>query len=259
MCPETPDDVRRDMPEYGERPEDHFVLAFLGERLIGAVACDWSESQGRGWIVGPFVAPEHWERASVPLLEKILSHVPGTIRQFDTYTDVANRMAYRLYLSQGFKEHRWAQVYTAKRGETEVGDASPRHLLEREHESQFLSLHQASFPEAPEPGPELLRKRSEDRPIFVAAQGATLWGYLAAHLDPAPPQGYVDYLAVIPEMRGRGLGSRLLGTALAWFFRERGMPQASLCVYETNEGARRIYERAGFALVYTGVSTRRFR
>jgi ribosomal protein S18 acetylase RimI-like enzyme len=62
----------------------------------------------------------------------------------------------------------------------------------------------------------------------------------------APDTWYVNVLAVLPQFRGTGLGSRLL--ALADETGERleksGM---SVIVADNNTGARRLYERFGYA------------
>lgn len=59
---------------------------------------------------------------------------------------------------------------------------------------------------------------------------------------------YVQVLAGYPEYRGRGYGSKLLRIAdgLAECTGKRGM---SLIVSDTNVGARRLYERCGYAEV----------
>ncbi|MFO0601515.1 MAG: GNAT family N-acetyltransferase, partial [Polyangiales bacterium] len=62
----------------------------------------------------------------------------------------------------------------------------------------------------------------------------------------AAPAGAVDILAVAPAEQGRGLGRALL----AWgvhHLREAGVGVVELTVNGANEGALRIYERAGFA------------
>lgn len=255
LCPETPEDVRRDMAEYGEHPEDHFVLALRGGTLAGAVACDWSVPQARGWVLGPFVAAGDWDVLAPALLDRLLERVPSGVRRLDTYTDVANERALALYRTRGFKIYRRAQVYSAS--SMDPVPAPPARLLEPEHEAAFLDLHARTFPEAPDPGPDLLARRSDARKIFAAVRDGALAGYLACRLGEAPVEGFVDYLAVAEGQRGRGTGSALLRTAMDWCLRERAMPQVSLVVHETNRDARSIYERAGFRLLYTGVATTR--
>lgn len=57
---------------------------------------------------------------------------------------------------------------------------------------------------------------------------------------------YVNVLAALPEARGRGLGTRLLGIADD-IARHEGLGRLSIIVADENEGARRLYERQGYA------------
>lgn len=61
----------------------------------------------------------------------------------------------------------------------------------------------------------------------------------------APDTWYVNVLAVLPDYRDLGLGSRLLDLAheTGRICRKRGM---SIIVSDANDGARRLYERRGY-------------
>ncbi|HKQ32463.1 MAG TPA: GNAT family N-acetyltransferase [Thermodesulfobacteriota bacterium] len=56
---------------------------------------------------------------------------------------------------------------------------------------------------------------------------------------------YIMGVAVFPEYRGKGIGTRFLELT-AGKAREYGLSQLSLIVFEQNEGAKRLYERHGF-------------
>ncbi|MCA9268959.1 MAG: GNAT family N-acetyltransferase [Planctomycetales bacterium] len=62
--------------------------------------------------------------------------------------------------------------------------------------------------------------------------------------------GGIQNLGVVPEHRGRGLGSRLMLEALDGF-RRVGLPRAYLEVTARNTGAIRLYERMGFRTACT--------
>jgi ribosomal protein S18 acetylase RimI-like enzyme len=62
--------------------------------------------------------------------------------------------------------------------------------------------------------------------------------------------GYVEYLAVAEEQRGRGLGKALLQAALAGFARA-GIERAVLWVNGRNESATRFYRNAGMEVAFS--------
>ena len=63
-----------------------------------------------------------------------------------------------------------------------------------------------------------------------------------------PGSYYVCGMAVFPEHRGQGLGTRMLKLARQQA-RERGFEELSLIVFEQNAGAKRLYERHGYGEV----------
>jgi ribosomal-protein-alanine N-acetyltransferase len=64
----------------------------------------------------------------------------------------------------------------------------------------------------------------------------------------AADEGELGNMAVLPELRGQGLGLRLLRESIAISSR-RGARSLYLEVRETNEGARALYESVGFSVV----------
>lgn len=66
----------------------------------------------------------------------------------------------------------------------------------------------------------------------------------------APGTWYVNVLAVVPEHRGKGLGSKLLSLAEK-MAEDAGHPGMSIIVSDANVGARRLYQRTGYAEVAT--------
>lgn len=61
----------------------------------------------------------------------------------------------------------------------------------------------------------------------------------------APGSYYVCAMALFPEYRGRGLGTKLLGIVRE-LAREAGCTELSLIVFEQNKDAVRLYQRHGF-------------
>lgn len=255
-CDEEPGGVRRELDGFAVPPEAAFAVALEDGELAGALGCDADPELGRGWLWGPFIRHELWEELAPLLLDRLLVLLPATVRQLDAFSDAANARAHRFYLDSGFEEVKRTHVYIAPRPPSPIVLAEPCGELEDAHVEAFLALHAQSFPRAPKPGQRLLAERGADKKLFAATEGPRLLGYLHATLGDAPVEGFVEYLAVHPEARGRGVGRLLLLAALHWFFEVERMPQAALGVDDSNTNARNLYERVGFTLRYSGVVAR---
>lgn len=83
-------------------------------------------------------------------------------------------------------------------------------------------------------------------PVPVGPDVPALFRPLLELENAAPDSWYVNVLAVYPEARGEGLGSRLLAVAER-IGRAEGASAMSVIVADDNPGARRLYERSGYA------------
>src|SRR5215211_7956485 len=84
----------------------------------------------------------------------------------------------------------------------------------------------------------------------VAVDGAVV-GY--AIVGRAARRGYVQRLAVDPEVQGSGLGRALLVDGLRWL-RRRGAARAVVNTQVDNDRARRLYELLGFRMAPSGLA-----
>jgi ribosomal protein S18 acetylase RimI-like enzyme len=71
---------------------------------------------------------------------------------------------------------------------------------------------------------------------------------LAPYSLEAPGSWYICAMALFPEFRGQGLGTKLLAIARSQA-QDKGFNQLSLLVFEQNSEAARLYERHGFKTV----------
>jgi ribosomal protein S18 acetylase RimI-like enzyme len=83
-------------------------------------------------------------------------------------------------------------------------------------------------------------------PVRSEARGYGLFGRGGA-------AGYVQRLAVAPEMQGLGLGRELLGDGLRWL-RAHGARRVYVNTQEDNDRALALYKRAGFAQLPVGLN-----
>ena len=109
-----------------------------------------------------------------------------------------------------------------------MATSEPWLTLRRSYEQSFKLLSDAS------------------KEVYIAAHDAEIFGFVILDLH-GGFKGYLQTLCVMPEWRGRGLGSRLLQFAEQRIFREH--PNVFLCVSSFNPEAQKLYLRSGYEQV----------
>jgi ribosomal protein S18 acetylase RimI-like enzyme len=91
------------------------------------------------------------------------------------------------------------------------------------------------------------RGRSDMETDIVAYDGDRLVGHVTVQRERHPVTHHVASLAiaVAADMRGRGIGRRLMDEAIAWSTRA-GIEKLVLSVYPHNEAALALYRSVGF-------------
>lgn len=84
--------------------------------------------------------------------------------------------------------------------------------------------------------------------LWIAARGAEVVGSIAI-VDSEPGIGQLRWFLLRPEVRGIGLGRRLLEEALA-YSRERGLKRLFLWSFTDLDTALALYRRCGFAVTH---------
>jgi ribosomal-protein-alanine N-acetyltransferase len=90
----------------------------------------------------------------------------------------------------------------------------------------------------------LMRRPSAS--LLVAEDGGEVAGFSVMWF--AADEGQLGDIAVLPELRGQGIGRLLLAESIA-IAATRGTRSLYLEVRETNDGARALYEAVGFSKV----------
>jgi ribosomal protein S18 acetylase RimI-like enzyme len=86
--------------------------------------------------------------------------------------------------------------------------------------------------------------------LLLARAAGRAVGFLNAHVLESAGifegrLGFIDNAYVKPDIRGRGIASRLLDAAEAWF-REKGATEAELNVAVANELGRHVWSALGY-------------
>ncbi len=248
--------ILQTMHKWDDVDEIAFAIALQDGRLVGVLGSEFDQDLGRGWLWGPFVLTQDWEELAAALLEKLLVLLPPAIRRLDFFLNMANERAYHFYLDHGFRESQRSHVYLAPRPAAPTDLALPASPLHTDQAGALRALHDTIFPRTYYTGQDILGQLDGDHQVFVCSDGPDVLGYVYAILDESG-EGYIEFLGVREDLRGQGLGKRLLLTALHWLFEGRHVPAVGLTVSEDQTNARSLYEKVGFRIKYTGLSARK--
>ena len=80
--------------------------------------------------------------------------------------------------------------------------------------------------------------------FFVAEEGDRIVGVVMGCYDGR--RGWINHLAVAPELQGHGVGTALVAE-LEERFRAIGCPKVNLLIKPSNADVQRFYERSGYA------------
>lgn len=81
--------------------------------------------------------------------------------------------------------------------------------------------------------------------IFVAESDGRIVGFVSTWMDREAGIGHIPNISLVPDMRGQGLGRRLLELALDRF-RQAGMTHAKIETLVQNEIGNHLYRSVGF-------------
>lgn len=259
-CSETLEAINAGLAELGRGPElppeRFFVVATQNEQLVGTLGCEVDDALARAWLWGPFVRDEPWMSVAARMLAAFRAQLPPSVRRLDGFTDVQNVRAHRLLLDAGFAEAGSSHVYVARRDAAlSLAQALCPPIIPEQH-AAFVALHDATFPGTYYSGAAMLEQIDEQHQLFVAGNGSTVHGYLFVGIEDDPDEAYIHFVGVDPAQRGKGIGRRLLQTALHWGFVVQDLPQVGLTVDDERNVAQRLYASTGFRLHFTGLHER---
>lgn len=249
------DELRSLSPEAAR-----WCAARLGDALIGVAGAEFDAALGRAWLRGPLVAAGYdYTTVGAALLAALTAQLPPAVVRQDAFVDAGCAEAIEFFRGQGFGDEAFHDEFLAlppapanvlPHGvRLAVADPCWRAAIGALHEDEFRAPHVTSD--------ELFEADVPDRLTRIALLDGVPSGYVRAHFDAHWQEGYVDFIAVAPAARGRGVGRALLQAALQWSFGETGAHAVTLTMRQDRRAARALYDAVGFRRVRTAAALRR--
>jgi ribosomal protein S18 acetylase RimI-like enzyme len=224
---------------------------FVGENgaIVAACTVDWDPEPSMAWLHGPWGAPEQVARHGRQLLADAARAVPAGIERFELCGHVANTAMAGLAAELGWTatEVNFAMVLPAaeaRRWDDPDAGAAPGVRIRRMAPSDVglvEPLHAAEFAEAHATARQLLTRH-----LTMVADGPAgqLLGYAAGMIQD-DGQAYVDFTAVDPQARRRGLGRRLVTALVRELLATSSPDLVHLTVRQSRTAAQALYLSLG--------------
>jgi ribosomal protein S18 acetylase RimI-like enzyme len=241
-------------------------------RVCGLLSVEIDQELQRAWLHGPWVdvpvnhpaGSRIWDqtadalyKTAEPLLQpdrELFGHTQH--RRLEAFAD-----------RHGFAKGKPSSIYTLEgdglrnllmreAGCPRTGAAKEMRVLPTDaavHEAVAV-LHERCFPRTYLSGAKLV-DGSKDRTVVVAMDGEKVLGYAAGKQQ--AEEYFVDFVAVEPDLRGKGVGADLV-TELIWKLAAAhgARKQAAATILVGNEASEHMFARMGFTLLVELVSYR---
>ena len=236
------DGIAAEIEDLGHDWTDHSQVIMAADGSVaGFLAGEIDQEMGRVWWLGPFAADD-WASSSDALYGAARRSLPSAIVEEELAGDDRHRHLADFAQRHGFRP----QEASALLNLTEQLDHEPAATvvpLQEHHHAAIGALHDRVFPRTHLPFSQLVIVGDRKIRLVAEVEGKAA-GYVAAERQ-ADQSGYIDFLAVDPAHRRRGLGADLVAAAVE-AVSAIGALNTHLSVRETNNAARRLYTSLGF-------------
>ncbi|PJO44826.1 GNAT family N-acetyltransferase [Lysinibacillus xylanilyticus] len=220
------------------------VAAFDNENIQALIGLDIDEDSCEVW--GPFSINEN-----VTIQEKLLCKLQQTYPLISTYLFFINELNTRqLAFMEEIKANKTGEhllLEVSKDSFETVVAMTSRYYKESDYE-QFKKIHSNAFSKTHYDADTILNRVQLDKEnvLRIIEMDGTVQGYAYFEMDLTAKEAHLEYIAINPEYRGKGIGTLLLKEVLTEMFRFDEIAQITLNVNNQNDQANHVYFKAGF-------------
>ena len=220
-----------------------FAVKTKTGELTAAIGLDIDEDSAEVW--GPFNQSATAEEQEH--LWKACIQAYPEIRKLTFFINEENRHQQHFVQQLGAQKTGEHLTLLMSKDRLQPVEAQVGKRFEPEDEKAFQGLHDATFPHTYYDAQTIISRLNDERILHVIKTEADgLIGYAYFEVDVEMKEATLEYIAISPAARNRGLGTILLKEVLAEIFAFPGIEDIQLCVDNANEQANHVYLKAGF-------------
>lgn len=220
------------------------VATFDNEHIQALIGLDIDGDSTEVW--GPFSINE-----DVTIQEKLLCTLQQTYPQISNFYFFINELNTRqlAFLEQinANKTGEHLLLGVSKDSFENVVTITSRYYKISDYE-QFKKIHSNAFSKTYYDADTILKRvqLNKENVLRIMEMDGVVQGYAYFEMDLTAKEAHLEYIAINPEYRGKGIGTKLLKEVLTEMFRFNEITQITLNVDNQNDQANHVYINAGF-------------
>ena len=254
---DDPAEIRHFLLEETPEVMERSAVAIESGEVVGFFGAESDAEVGRTWLFGPTVVHAEPDDVADRMFEILEPLLPDDAPEHELFFNLSNSTVQRFGERHGFDPYKDSEIMRFTRaslGALPEGDARP---IRAGRAAEIVALLDALFPSAPWTGRQVMERIGEHETVLVLEDESGPIGYIHTRVNPAFPEGNIEFVGVTEAARGKGAGTRLVASALRWMFSFDHIEETWLTVMDDNPGARRMYLRLGFESVHAMRGMRR--
>ncbi|MHC0551937.1 GNAT family N-acetyltransferase [Salinicoccus sp. CNSTN-B1] len=241
---EIHDSLMNDFSDLGI--DDSFLVAYNETEIIGAIGLDLDLEDQYADVWGPFATNNDIELAQA-LWNEVLTKVPEAVKSFSFFINKNNLFVKEFLKKNNARFLGTDFVFSITRETIPDIDVIESKKFEEPYKKSFEELHSTAFPDTYFNASEILNRINEYNTLLLNENSdKEIKGYVYTETKPKYKEANIEYIAVYPNLRGEGVGKKLINDALHQIFSYPTIDEVDICVSSNNEEAIKLYKSAGF-------------
>ncbi|WP_096155333.1 GNAT family N-acetyltransferase [Bacillus sp. FJAT-45066] len=228
-----------------------FVMAYEDNQLVGVLGfdVDLENEQAEAW--GPFVVHSKSGKISDLMWDSILKIVPREVKTLSFFVNESNRNCIGFAVKQSAEEKGLHSILTITKEQLAEQYIGGMKEMADQERMAVVDLHNEIFPNSYLSGKRMIDNVNELNKLFVCKKEGEFAGYIYVEANPEFGDASIEFFAVSPAYRGKGIGKALLLHGVSWLLSFDSINKIQLCVNAKSEQAIRLYKKIGFEEIYT--------
>ncbi|MCM3240025.1 GNAT family N-acetyltransferase [Heyndrickxia oleronia] len=258
-CGENEEEILHTLEyDFSELPlAESLIGAFHHDQLVGVLGLDIEKDSQEAEIWGPFIQWDDWLDVAHKMWDGLIKKLSSPVQQYNGFYHKDHQYAAPFMDQLQFEKGNAHYILIAKPSSDDPLCEEGIQEITSDLFPTFITLHQELFPHTYYNGEDIIQRLNEERKVLISKDNEELQGYVYFEANPEFHEGSLEYIGVSQDHRKKGVGKRLIRSALFQLFNHFSIEEIQLCVAAENEKALKLYKSAGFLVKNKLISYRR--